>query len=226
MHKNAQIKNGKLSIMAICRRKTLCYTVKDHFSELGNIRKEACNMNEAIHDTTLYSDAPSPEGRMEKEMAVYELLNKLEMPYLRLDHDPMMTIEDCADVDRLLGINICKNLFLCNAQKTKFYLLLMPGNKRFDTKTFCRQIESPRLSFAPAEYMEKFLNITPGSVSIMGLMNDTERQVSLYIDKEVLEAEEIGCHPCINTSSLRLKTTDVLEKFLPYTGHAYGVVEL
>lgn len=183
-------------------------------------------MNEAIHDTTLYSTAPSPEGRMEKEMAVYALLEKLQIPYLRLDHEPMMTIEACADVDRLLGITICKNLFLCNAQKTKFYLLLMPGAKRFDTKTFCRQIESPRLSFAPAEYMEKFLNITPGSVSIMGLMNDAEKQVSLYIDKEVLESEEIGCHPCINTSSLRLKTADVLNKFLPYTGHGYGVVEL
>lgn len=181
-------------------------------------------MNVAIHDTTLYKEAPSPEGRLEKEMAVYRLLDKLKIPYLRLDHEAMMTIEDCQDVDRLLGIEICKNLFLCNAQKTKFYLLLMPGKKRFDTKTFCHQIGSPRLSFAPAEYMEKYLNITPGSVSIMGLMNDTEHQVSLYIDREVLQLEDFGCHPCINTSSLRLKTADVLEKFLPYTGHTYETV--
>lgn len=183
-------------------------------------------MNEAIHDTTLYDGAPSPEGRLEKEMAVYELLHKLEIPFQRLDHEAMMTIEACQDVDRILGIEICKNLFLCNAQKTRFYLLLLPGNKRFDTKTFCKQIGSPRLSFAPAEYMEKYLDITPGSVSVLGLMNDTEHQVMLYIDKEVLEHEEFGCHPCINTSSLKLKTADIIEKFLPATGHEYSVVEL
>lgn len=183
-------------------------------------------MNEAIHDMTLYDGAPSPEGRLEKEMAVYGLLHKLEIPFQRLDHEAMMTIEACQDVDRILGIEICKNLFLCNAQKTRFYLLLLPGNKRFDTKTFCKQIGSPRLSFAPAEYMEKYLNITPGSVSVLGLMNDTEHQVMLYIDKEVLAHEEFGCHPCINTSSLKLKTADVIEKFLPATGHGYSVVEL
>ncbi|MGN0432096.1 MAG: prolyl-tRNA synthetase associated domain-containing protein [Lachnospiraceae bacterium] len=183
-------------------------------------------MNEAIHDTTLYKGAPSPEGRLPKEMAVYELLDRLEIPYERLDHDAMMTIEACQDVDKLLGISICKNLFLCNSQKTKFYLLLMPGEKRFDTKTFCKQIGSPRLSFAPAEYMEEFLNITPGSVSVLGLMNDKDRRVSLYIDEEVLAAEEFGCHPCINTSSLKLKTADIINKFLPCTGHGYETVRL
>lgn len=183
-------------------------------------------MNEAIHDTTLYKGAPSPEGRLPKEMAVYELLDKLEISYERIDHEAMMTIEACQDVDRLLGISICKNLFLCNSQKTKFYLLLMPGEKRFDTKTFCKQIGSPRLSFAPAEYMEELLNITPGSVSVMGLMNDKENKVSLYIDEDVLAEEYFGCHPCINTSSLKLKTADVIGKFLPYTEHGYGTVVL
>ncbi len=177
-------------------------------------------------DCTLYTEAPEPAGRLSKEMAVYELLDKLQIPYVRVDHEPMMTIEACAEVDAVLGIKICKNLFLCNSQKNKFHLLLMPGDKRFDTKTFCKQIGSPRLSFAPAEYMEKYLNITPGSVSVMGLMNDTEHAVSLYIDKDVLEQEEFGCHPCINTSSMKLKTKDVIEKFLPYTGHSYEVVEL
>ena len=177
-------------------------------------------------DCTLYTTSPPSEGRLPKEMAVYELLDKLQIPYVRVEHEPMMTVEACAGIDAILEIEICKNLFLCNSQKTKFYLVLMPGNKRFDTKTFCKQIGSPRLSFAPSEYMEKFLNITPGSVSIMGLMNDTGHAVSLYIDKDVLEQEMLGCHPCINTSSMKLKTKDVLEKFLPYTGHTYGVVEL
>ena len=169
---------------------------------------------------------PSPEGRLAKEMAVYDLLDELHIPYERVDHEEAASIEDCQNVDKLLGIQICKNLFLCNSQKTAFYLLLMPGEKKFLTKDLSKQIGSARLSFAGAEYIERFLNITPGSVSIMGLMNDREHQVKLLIDRDVLKDEYLGCHPCINTSSLKLKMADVLEKFLPYTGHDYTVVEL
>ncbi len=169
---------------------------------------------------------PSPEGRLAKEMAVYDLLEELHIPYERVDHEEAASIEDCHNVDKLLGIQICKNLFLCNSQKTAFYLLLMPGEKKFLTKDLSKQIGSARLSFAGAEYMEKFLNITPGSVSIMGLMNDREHQVKLLIDSDVLKDEYLGCHPCINTSSLKLKVADVLEKFLPFTGHDYTIVEL
>lgn len=174
----------------------------------------------------LYDGAPSPEGRYDKEMAVYKLLEQLAIPFKRVDHEPMMTVDACREVDKILNIEICKNLFLCNSQKTKFYLVMLPGDKRFDTKTFCKQINSPRLSFAPEEYMLQYLNITPGSVSVMGLMNDKDNMVSLYIDKDVFEKEEVGCHPCINTSSLRLKTKDLIEKFLPATGHSYSIVEL
>lgn len=179
-----------------------------------------------IQDTTPVTTKPSPEGRLAKEMAVYDLLEELHIPYERVDHEEAASIEDCHNVDKLLGIQICKNLFLCNSQKTAFYLLLMPGEKKFLTKDLSKQIGSARLSFAGAEYMERFLNITPGSVSIMGLMNDKEHQVKLLIDRDVLKDEYLGCHPCINTSSLKLKTADVLDKFLPFTGHDYTVVEL
>ena len=168
----------------------------------------------------------SHNGRLLKEMEVYELLDKLYIEYLRLDHEPTATIEDCHDVDKQLGIHICKNLFLCNTQKTNFYLLMMPGEKKFLTKVLSSQIGSARLSFAGAEYMDKFLSIEPGAVSIMGLMNDKEQNVRLLIDEDVLKEEYIGCHPCVNTSSLKIKTADVLEKFLPYTGHDYTVVKL
>lgn len=179
-----------------------------------------------IQDITPVTTKPSPEGRLAKEMAVYDLLEDLHIPYERVDHEEAASIEDCHNVDKLLGIQICKNLFLCNSQKTAFYLLLMPGEKKFLTKDLSKQIGSARLSFAGAEYMERFLNITPGSVSVMGLMNDREHQVKLLIDRDVLKEEYFGCHPCINTSSLKLKMADVLEKFLPYTGHDYTVVEL
>ena len=183
-------------------------------------------MNELINDTTLYEDIPPMEGRLPREMEVYELLKKLEIPYKRMDHEPMATIEACKGVDELLGITMCKNLFLCNTQKTQFYLLMMPGDKKFKKKEFSSHIGSARLSFAPQEFMEEFLHISPGAVSIMGLMNDKENQVRLLIDEDVLKEEYLGCHPCVNTASLRLKTEDVLKKFLPYVKHEYTAVRL
>lgn len=168
----------------------------------------------------------SPNGRLLKEMAVYELLDELKISYLRVDHEAAATVDDCRDVDEALGIHICKNLFLCNRQKTDFYLLMMPGLKKFKTKELSAQLGVSRLSFAEAEYMEEFLDITPGSVSVMGLMNDKEHRVRLLIDSELLQDEFVGCHPCVNTSSLKLRMKDILEKFLPYVGHGYTVVEL
>ena len=135
--------------------------------------------------------------RLKKEVRVYDLLDELDIEYWRIDHEVAQTMEDCEEVDRILDAVICKNLFLCNRQKTKFYLLMMPGDKAFKTKELSAQIQSARLSFAPEEYMEKFLDITPGSVSVMGLMNDTENQVQLLVDADVLEGEYLGSHPCI-----------------------------
>ena len=168
----------------------------------------------------------SPKGRLLKEMAVYELLDELKISYQRVDHEAAATVDDCHGVDEALGIHICKNLFLCNRQKTDFYLLMMPGLKKFKTKELSAQLGVSRLSFAEAEYMEEFLDITPGSVSVMGLMNDKEHRVRLLIDSELLQDEFVGCHPCVNTSSLKLRMKDVLEKFLPYVGRGYTVVEL
>lgn len=183
-------------------------------------------MNELIHDITLYEDIPDRAGRLPREMEVYQLLDQLEIPYKRLDHEPMATIEACQGVDEILGIHMCKNLFLCNSQKTAFYLLMMPGEKKFKTKELSKQIGSARLSFAPEEFMEEYLHISLGAVSIMGLMNDKDHHVNLLIDEDVLKEEFLGCHPCVNTASLRLKTSDVIEKFLPYTAHEYRKVHL
>lgn len=170
---------------------------------------------------------PKGGGRLEKEERVYDLLEGLDIPFERVDHEAAETMEACAAIDLALApAAICKNLFLCNAQKTRFYLLLIRGDKKFKTKEISHQIGSARLSFAPPEAMERFLDITPGSVSIMGLMNDKDGQVTLLVDEDVLAAEYIGCHPCVNTSSLRLKTADVFGKFLEAVGHHYQAVRL
>ncbi len=178
-------------------------------------------------DIAVYHGRPeNMEGRLPKEIAVYDLLDRLGIEYDYVDHEAAFTMEGCEAVDRALGTELCKNVFLCNSQKTKFYLLLMPGEKRFVTKDFCKQIVSPRLSFAPAEFMEEYLDITPGSVSVMGLMNDKDNHVQLAIDKDILDQEYVAFHPCINTSSMKITMRDLLERFLPEINHDYLVVDL
>lgn len=168
----------------------------------------------------------SVEGRLPREIRTYDLLDELGIEYYRTDHERADNMEACNEIDAVLGVLICKNLFLCNRQKTNFYLLMMPGDKKFKTKELSSQINSARLSFADPEDMLKYLDIEPGAVSIMGLMNDKEHKVQLLIDEDVLVGEEIGCHPCVCTSSLKLKTADVIEKYLPVTRHEYKTVHL
>ena len=165
-------------------------------------------------------------GRLAKEVRVYDLLDSLGVTYQRIDHEPAMTMEACAEIDRVLDATICKNLLLCNRQCTSFYLLMLPGEKSFKTSTFSKTIGSSRLSFADPQYMEEFLDITPGSVSVMGLMNDKDRRVELIMDEDILKGEYIGFHPCINTSSLRLKTADLMEKIIPAMGHEPRIVAI
>ena len=165
-------------------------------------------------------------GRLAKEVRVYDFLDELGVRYQRIDHEAAMTMEACAAVDEVLDATICKNLLLCNRQCTQFYLLMIEGDKHFKTSQLSHQIGSSRLSFAAPEYMEEYLDITPGSLSILGLMNDKEQHVQLLIDEDVLKGEYIGCHPCINTSSLRLRTEDLVQKIIPAMGHEPRLVTL
>ena len=176
-------------------------------------------------DITLNSGRPG-DARIAKEERCYELLDRLGVEYMRADHDYADTIEACHEVEKVLGCEICKNLLLTNRQVTDIYLLMMPGDKPFKTKILSKQIGSARLSFASPEQMLENLDITPGSVSVLGLMNDKANKVRLLIDKELLTQEFIGCHPCINSSTLKLRTVDITEKLLPEMGHDASYVEL
>ena len=164
--------------------------------------------------------------RIPKEERVYDFLETLGIEFTMVDHEPADTMELCREAKSVLGVGICKNLFLCPRNKSRFYLLVMPGDKPFKTKELSAQIGSSRLSFADSEDMEKYLDITPGSVSVLGLMNDKENMVSLLVDRDLLKEEYFGCHPCINTSSLKFLTSDVFERIVPATGHDMTVVEL
>ena len=176
---------------------------------------------------TLYEGRPQDtEGRLPREIRTYDYLDNLQIPYLRTDHERADNMEACNEIDAVLGVLICKNLFLCNRQKTRFYLLMMPGDKKFKTKELSSQINSARLSFAGEEDMLKYLDIEPGAVSVMGLMNDTENHVCLIVDEDVLDAEYFGCHPCVNTTSMRMKVADVFGPYLDAVHHDYTTVHL
>lgn len=167
-------------------------------------------------DTTLYTGRPQDtQGRSPQELACYDLLERLAIPFTRVDHEHADTIAHCREVETYLKAHICKNLFLCNRQKTDFYLLVMAGEKPFHTKDLSKQIGTARLSFAPPEAMEALLDVTPGSATILALMNDRDHKVKLVLDSSVLKLERLGCHPCANTSSLSIAMSDVREKLLP-----------
>lgn len=206
----------------ICQTSAGCYGKKN-----GVIGWYAGRFHTGMEELTCRSGRPQNEkGRRKRERAVYDLLDELKISYRQLDHPEARTMEACEALERVLETAICKNLFLCNAQKTRFYLLLMPGDKKFRTKDLSKQIGSARLSFAPPAYLEEYLQIAPGAASPMGLMNDREGRVTLLIDRDVLRQEYLGCHPCVNTSSLRIGMREFREVFLPAVGHEAAVVEL
>ena len=180
--------------------------------------------NSVFTDKTLYTTR-KPDCT-EKETACYDRLEELGIEYGRVSHQHIGTIEGCIEIGEVLGAEILKNLFLCNAQKTDFYLLVMPGAKPFKTKLLSPQLGCSRLSFASPEHMEELINCTPGSASILGLIFDKGLKVRLLIDRDVLNMEYFGCHPCVNTSSLKIKTNDLIQTVLPAVKHEYSVVEL
>ena len=177
----------------------------------------------------LYHGSPdNMEGRQDRERRAYKLLDELGIDFVRTDHfdEPATTMEACEKIDAILNVKICKNLFLCNRQKTNFYLLIMPGDKPFKTKELSGQLGISRLSFGEPEYMEKYLDLLPGSVSVLGLMNDHDRKVRLLVDEDLMEEEQFGCHPCVNTSSIRFSTHDLFDRILPAMGVTYTTVQL
>ena len=162
----------------------------------------------------------------EAEKETYDFLDRHNIAYETLCHEAAFTMEECAEVEKVLGAPICKNLFLCNRQQTQFYLLMLEGEKVFKTRDLSKQLGVARLSFADPADMEKYLDITPGSVSVLGLMNDPDNAVQLVIDRPIAESASIGCHPCINSSTLAIATADILEKFLPAVHHPPILVDL
>ena len=165
--------------------------------------------------------------RSEMEIRTYNLLDKIGMSYETVCHEAVYTMEECEKVEKELGTPICKNLFLCNRQQTQFYLLMLPSDKHFKTKNLSSELACSRLTFADDRHMVDLLGIHPGSVSPMGLMNDKDKKIRLVIDKDLFTYSKFfGCHPCVNTATIKLNLQEFVEKFVPMTGHNYMIVTL
>lgn len=166
------------------------------------------------------------DGRLAKEIAVYDFLDSLKIPYRRVDHDPADTIADCVEIEKVIGVGICKNLFVRNRTGTEYYMIMMSGHKQFRTAEVSKKLGTSRLSFASRQEMEQMLDVTPGSVSVMALKNDTAGRVKLCIDRDIINGEYIRCHPCINTSTLKIRTEDLLRCFLQKVKHTPRIIDI
>ncbi|MBO5495601.1 MAG: prolyl-tRNA synthetase associated domain-containing protein [Eubacterium sp.] len=160
------------------------------------------------------------------QQKVYETLDALEIPFERVDNTPAVTMEDCIEIDEKLKVKTVKTLFLCNRQKTAFYLFVTAGDKPFVTKDFGKALGVSRVSFAPAELLDSMLDTKPGATTVLSTVLDTDNSIRVVIDSEVTGYEYYGCTDGTATSYMRLKTEDVLNKYLPYTNHEYTVIEV
>ena len=158
--------------------------------------------------------------------SICRLLETLRIPYRMVEHPADGAMEDLVAVEERLGVRICKNLFLCNRQKTVFYLLLIPADKRFKTSVVSKLIGSSRLSFGEEDKLYELLGVRPGSITPLGLVFDEAHQVNLLIDREVLALEEIGMHPLVNTASIAMKTEDLMNVYFPFTGHEPQILDI
>lgn len=162
----------------------------------------------------------------EKALQVCNFLDNVGIKYEAVTHAPAYTLEECRKINEIIDGTICKNLLLKTDSGKVIYLLLIKDGKRFVTKEVSKKLGCSRLSFAPDEYMENLLNTTAGSLSITSLIFDKEKKVSLAIDKDVASEEYICCHPSDNTATLKIKTEDILNVFLPTLGITPEIIEI
>ena len=171
-----------------------------------------------IHTSEIKTEAPAAFLNGTQQL-VYATLERLSIPFGRIDNDPAVTMEDCIAIDQALGVPTVKTLLLCNRQQTTFYLYVMPGDKPFSTKDFGAALQISRVSFAPAAMLQEFLGTEVGATTPLSLVADPENRVRLIIDKAAVAPDSVGCPDGTTTCYMRLSTADLLQKFIPETHH-------
>lgn len=177
-----------------------------------------------MYISEIKTTVPTDE-RCALETKVYETLSKLSIPFELVDNDSVESMEECIEISEKLGAEIRKTIFLCNRKKTSFYMVILPANKSFNTKEHCKKMDVSRLSFASGDLMMQHLDVAPGTATIMSLINDPDEKVELFIDKEIANSEFFACNPGANTTHLKIKTKDLLNKLLPKIDHPATIIE-
>ena len=164
------------------------------------------------------------KNKLQKE--TYKALAQLKISFERVDTDEAVTMDDCVLIDQKLNMKMVKTLFLCNRKKTIFYLFITTGEKAFDTKNFSNALGISRVSFGPAEMMEEMLGNKVGAATVFGTLLDLDRDVQVIIDKEVADEEYYGCSDGTTTCYMKIRTEDIMNRFLPFAKHKPVIVEI
>jgi len=160
------------------------------------------------------------------QQMAYAALNKLGIPFERVDTDPAISMEDCSQIDKKLDMKTVKTLFLCNRQQTAFFLFITRADKPFITKDFSSALEVPRVSFASEELLLRKLGVKIGAATIFGILLDKEHEVQVIFDKEVLGEKWYGCSDGTTTGYMKVETAKIFHAFLEFTGHTPRVIEI
>lgn len=156
---------------------------------------------------------------------VYACLERLGIEYEYYEHPEAPTIEIAAQFYRGEGTTLCKNLFFRNHKGNRHYLVIMESHFAMDIHSVEKLLHQGKLSFASPERMMRYLGVKPGSVSLFNLVNDTDKEVTLFVDSKLLDVEKVSFHPNDNRASLVISSRDML-KFIENCGNKYEIMDL
>ena len=168
---------------------------------------------------------PPPVFATPLQEAVYQTFARLGIPFWRVDTDPGLTMEDCRHIDARIGVRIVKTLFLCNRQQTEFYLYVTTDDKPFVTREFCGALGIPRVSFASAEHLAALTGVSVGATTLLSAILPESAPVHLVMDRDVAEAEWYACTDGTATCFVKMRTADLLEKYIPASGHTIQLID-
>ncbi len=158
-------------------------------------------------------------------MAIYSLLDQLAIPYQRIDHPPVFTCEEASTLLPDLPAAKTKNLFLRDPKSERLFLVVSPEESRVDLKALAARLGVKRLSFGSPERLDAVLGLTPGSVTLLAMVRDSEQAVELVVDESIWQAEQVQCHPLVNTATLIIRLDDV-RRLLAHLGRQATVMAL
>jgi len=167
---------------------------------------------------------PPPQAATALQQLVYDTFARLNIPFGRVDTDPGLTMEDCRHIDAKIGVRIVKTIFLCNRQQTEFYLYVTTDEKPFVTREFCSALGIPRVSFAPAGKLWELTGVEVGATTVLSAILPQSAPVHLVMDRTVADSPWFACTDGTATCFVKIRTEDLLNKYIPASGHKLTLI--